>query len=176
VLAKFNYDFQSGITQVPPDPAWLTDLLEKSYGQTISGDLLKGVGLWFRDTGEALPGLIIGFGQVMTLIAVSIALATRVPMVVNITMCLVIYFLGHLAPIMTEVSQRLPLVHFFAQLFELLLPGLAMFDVSSAIVRDVPLDPGRYSLYTFNVALYASMYTAIALLAGLILFEDRDVA
>jgi hypothetical protein len=38
------------------------------------------------------------------------------------------------------------------------------------------VDPGRYSLYTFNVALYASMYTAIALLAGLILFEDRDVA
>jgi ABC-type transport system involved in multi-copper enzyme maturation permease subunit len=176
VLAKFNYDFQNGITQAPLDPAWLTDLLEKTYGQTISGDLLKGVGLWFRDTGEALPGLIIGFGQVMTLIAVSIALATRVPMVVNITMCLVIYFLGHLAPIMTEVSQHLPLVHFFAQLFELLLPGLAMFDVSSAIVRDVPLDPGRYSLYTFNVALYASMYTAIALLAGLILFEDRDVA
>jgi ABC-type transport system involved in multi-copper enzyme maturation permease subunit len=181
VLAKFAYDFQPGITQIPPDPAWLTDLLETTYGPTISGDLLRGVGLWFRDTGDALPGLIIGFGQVMTLIAISVALATRVPMVVNITMCfVVIYPLGHLAPIMTEVSQRLPvgqaLVHFFAQLLELLLPGLAMFDVSSAIVRDVPLDPQRYSLYTFNVVLYASMYTAIALLAGLILFEDRDVA
>jgi ABC-type transport system involved in multi-copper enzyme maturation permease subunit len=176
VLAKFNYEFQVGITPLVPDPEWLTKLLEGSYSQTISGDMLKGIGLWFRDVGEALPGLVIGFGQVMTLVAVSVALATRVPMVVNITMCLLIYFLGHLAPIMTEVSMRLPLVHFVAQLFELLLPGLAVFDVSNAIVRDVPLDSDQYSRYTLNVALYASMYTAIALLAGLILFEDRDVA
>jgi hypothetical protein len=176
VLAKTHYDHRPGIDQLPPDPAWLIDLVRNSYGANISGDLLKGLGLWARDLGEALPGLIIGFGQVMTLIAISVALATRVPMVVNITMCLVIYFLGHLAPIMTEVSVRLPLVHFFAQLFELLLPGLPYFDVSTAVVRDVPLDPDRYARYTFSVAIYASIYTAIALLAGLILFEDRDVA
>lgn len=176
VLGKTYYDHQPGITQLPPDPIWLTELIEKRFGPTTSGDLVRGIGLWLRDTGEALPGIVIGFGQVMTLIAISVALATRVPMVVNVTACLLVYFLGHLAPIMTEVSQRLPLVHFIAQLFELLLPGLAVFDVSSAIIRDVPLDPDRYSLYTFNVALYACIYTTIALLAGLILFEDRDVA
>jgi len=77
---------------------------------------------------------------------------------------------------MTEVSQRVPLVHFVAQLFELLLPGLDLFDVGNAVIRDVPLDPNRYALYTFNVALYAMIYTAIANLIGLILFEDRDVA
>ena len=176
VLAKTHYDHQPGLTQLPPDPLWLNSLIESTYGRNISGDLMRGVGLWIGDTGEALPGLIIGFGQVMTLIAVSVALATRMPMVVNIVMCFVIYLLGHLAPIMTEVSQKIALVHFFAQLFEVLLPALAEFDVSSAVVRDVPLDPARYALYTLNVALYAMMYTAIALLAGLILFEDRDVA
>lgn len=176
VLAKFNYDFQPGITQLPPDPAWVNRMVEETYGPTVAGDLLRGTGLWFRDLGEALPGLIIGFGQVMTLIAVSVALATRLPMVVNLTMCMFIYFLGHLAPILTAVSQDLRLVQFIAQLFEFLLPGLANFDVSSAIVRDVPLDPERYALYTFNVFIYATIYTSIALLGGLILFEDRDVA
>ncbi len=176
VLAKTHYDFQPGVTVLPPDPAWLTDLIAKTYGPSISGELLRGVGLWVFDTSEALPGITIGFGQVITLIAVSVAMATRMPMVVNITMCFVIYILGHLAPIMTEVSQRLPLVYFFAQLFELLLPGLENFDVSPAIVRDVPLDPARYALYTLHVAIYACTYTAIAMLAGLILFEDRDVA
>jgi ABC-type transport system involved in multi-copper enzyme maturation permease subunit len=176
VLWKWHYDFQPGITQVPPDPVWLTELVREKFGATISGDLVRGIGLWMGDVGEAIPGLAIGFGQVMTLTAVSVALATRVPMAVNITMCLVVYLLGHLAPIMTEVSQRLALVHFFAQLFELLLPGLPYFDVSNAIVRDVPLDPRAYSEYTFHVAMYAGIYTAIALLAGLILFEDRDVA
>jgi len=176
VLYKFNYDFQQGVTQSPPDPPWLTALIADTFGRTISGDLLQGIGLWWRDSMEAMPGLIIGFGQVMTLIAISVALATRVPMVVNISMCAVVYLLGHLTPIMTEVSQRVPLVHFVAQLFELLLPGLDLFDVGNAVIRDVPLDPGRYAIYTINVAIYALIYTAIANLVGLILFEDRDVA
>jgi ABC-type transport system involved in multi-copper enzyme maturation permease subunit len=176
VLYKGYYDFQQGITPVVPDPEWLTTLVSDTFGRTISGDLLQGIGLWLRDSMEALPGLVIGFGQVMTLIAISVALATRVPMVVNISMCAIVYLLGHLTPIMTEVSQRVPLVHFVAQLFELLLPGLDLFDVGNAVIRDVPLDPGRYAVYTLNVAIYALIYTAIANLVGLILFEDRDVA
>jgi ABC-type transport system involved in multi-copper enzyme maturation permease subunit len=173
VLGKYHYEYQPQITPLPPDPIWVIELIRQ---KTISGDLLKGVGFWINDCGEALPGLAIGFGQVMTLIAISVALATRVPMVVNVAACLVIYFLGHLAPIMTEVSQGIALVHFVAQLFELLLPALAVFDVSSAIIREAPLDPERYAIYASNVVLYAILYTAIALLGGLILFEDRDVA
>ncbi len=175
-LAKFNYDFMPGVTQTPPDPEWLSSLLASTYERTTPGDLLRGFGLWLRDFDEAFPGLVIGFGQVATLLAVSVALATRLPMVVNISMCLVVYLLGHLAPVMTEVSQGLALVQFVAQLFELLLPGLPFFDVSTAIVRETPPDPTRYALYTLNVAIYALIYTTIALLGGLILFEDRDVA
>ena len=175
VLAKFNYDFMPGVTQPIPDPGWLTRLVARTYGSTVSGDLLRGIGLWIGDNGDALPGLMIGFGQVMTMIAISVALATRLPMVVNVSACLVIYFLGHLTPIMTEVSNN-PLIRFFAQLFALLLPGLDYFDVGPAIVREVPLDPERYAIYTLNVGLYALMYTAIANVVGLILFEDRDVA
>jgi hypothetical protein len=108
-------------------------------------------------------------------VAVSVALATRLPMMVNIVMCLLVYLLGHLTPLMTEVSQ-IPLVRFLARLFELLLPGLELFDVGSAIVRDAPLDPQHFLMYTLNVGFYALIYTAVAMLTGLILFEDRDVA
>jgi len=177
VLAKTHYEYQPGLTTLPADPTWLTDLISKTYGQTISGDLMRGAGLWMGDCQEALPGLVIGFGQVMTLCAVSVALATRVPMVVNLAMCLVVYLLGHLAPIVTEVSRPLGgLVKFVAQLFEMLLPGLTIFDVSTAIIREAPLDSTQYTIYTLNVALYALIYTAIAMLVGLILFEDKDVA
>jgi ABC-type transport system involved in multi-copper enzyme maturation permease subunit len=177
VLAKFNYDFMVGVTQPTPDPLWLVDLIADTYGRTMSGDLMRGIGQWLRDTYEALPGLVIGFGQAMTLTAVSVALATRMPMVLNVSICLIVfYFLGHLTPIMAVASENNALVHFFAQLFELLLPGLDLFDVGPAIVREVPLDQERYAIYTLNVALYAMTYTAIAILVGLILFEDRDVA
>jgi hypothetical protein len=177
VLAKTHYDFIPGLTQLPPDPAWVTRLVDRGFGRNlIAGDLMKGIGLWLAESSDALPGLVIGFGQVVTLIAVSVAMATRLPMMVNMVMCLVVYMLGHLTPIMTEVSWRIPLVYFLAQLFQLLLPGLELFDVGSAIVRDVPLDPVHYAVYTLNVAFYALLYTAIAICGGLILFEDRDVA
>ena len=88
----------------------------------------------------AESGLLIGFCQVMVLVACAVALATRVPMVVNVTACLVIYFLGHLTAIMTEVSRNsYALINFMAQLFDTILPGLDLFDVGTAIVRDVPL-------------------------------------
>jgi ABC-type transport system involved in multi-copper enzyme maturation permease subunit len=159
------------------DPAWVLSLVDATLPGTSAGDLIRGIGLWVHDAGAALPGLIIGFCQVAVLTAVAVALATRIPMVVNLTMCLLVYLMGHLTPIMTVVSQnQYPLIGFVARLFETIFPGLDLFDVGSSIIRDLPLDPVAYGVYTLNVTLYALTYTAIALLVGLILFEDRDLA
>lgn len=164
-------------SEPPPDPAWVVQTADYWFPQSAVGDFVRGIGGWINDAGEALPGLLIGFCQVMVLVAAAVALATRVPMVVNVTACLVIYFLGHLTAIMTEVSRgSYALVNFMAQLFDTVLPGLDLFDVGTAIVRDVPLPFTEYSLYAANVAVYGITYTAIALLFGLILFEDRDLA
>lgn len=175
ILFKQFYD--PPIEQQIPDPAWVTNLSESIWGLTSAGDLFKGMLFWVDQAASALPGLVTGFCQVMVLLAIAVALATRLPMLVNLAVCLVVYFLGHLTPIMTEVASRgYALVYFVAQLFDTLLPGLDLFDVGSAVVREVPLPPAQYALYTFNVAFYAVTYTAIALLFGLILFEDRDLA
>jgi ABC-type transport system involved in multi-copper enzyme maturation permease subunit len=179
-LYKSWYDSGNPAAQVDTsEPGWVLTLVGDipALAQTTTGDLVRGILLWVNDAGAALPGLVIGFCQVAVLTAVAVALATRIPMVVNLTMCLLVYLLGHLTPIMTEVSRhQYPLVSFVAQLFETIFPGLDLFDVGSSIIRDLPLDPVGYSVYTLNVALYALTYTAIALLAGLILFEDRDLA
>jgi hypothetical protein len=159
------------------DPRWVVDLANGWFGNSVLGDLARGVGFWVNDAGVALPGLVIGFCQVMVLLAVAVALGTRVPMVINIPVCVVVFFLGHLTPIMMEVTRTgYRLIYFMAQLFDTILPGLDLFDASSAVIRDVPLPAGAYALYTLNVTLYALTYTSITLLFGLILFEDRDLA
>jgi ABC-type transport system involved in multi-copper enzyme maturation permease subunit len=160
-----------------PDPAWIVRFSQSVFPESNLADLMRGMGLWLIDATSALPGLVIGFCQVMVFLSIAVALATRVPLVVNMGVCLAVYFLGHLTPIITAVAQQgYRLVLFVAQLFDLLLPGLELFDVGNAIVREAPLPPGEYALYTMNVALYAVIYTAVALLFGLILFEDRDLA
>ncbi len=176
ILFKEWWDPQIGVEETP-DPAWVSDAARGLLGNSVGADLVRGMNLWINDAGLALPGLTIGFCQVMVLLAIAVALATRFPMIVNVVCCLVVYFLGHLTPIMTEVSRnKFALIYFVAQLFETLLPGLDLFDVGTAIVREVPLPTLDFAMYTFNVTLYAVLYTGIALLFGLILFEDRDLA
>jgi ABC-type transport system involved in multi-copper enzyme maturation permease subunit len=176
LLFKRWYDFNAA-TQAIPDPPWVLAALYHWAPEGVGSDFLRGSLLWVNEVGSVLPGLVLGFCQVMVLLAIAVALATRLPMIVTVPICLAVYFLGHLAPILMAVSQeRYALVHFTAQLFGTLLPGLEYFSMGPAIVRDAPLPPDRFALYTANVSLYAVMYTAIALLFGLILFEDRDLA
>jgi hypothetical protein len=43
-------------------------------------------------------------------------------------------------------------------------------------IRETPLGFGHFAMYVGSVLGYFTLYTAIALLVGLLLFEDRDLA
>jgi hypothetical protein len=140
-----------------------------------------GAGSWFADTFAHSLGLLLGFGQVMILVAIAAALATRIPFVINLVLCLFIYLLGHLAPVVVAVTQGssgagLGLVSFLGRLFDVLLPALEFFNMGPAIIRESPLDLWQFAGYVLTVFGYSVIYTGIALLVGLLLFEDRDLA
>jgi ABC-type transport system involved in multi-copper enzyme maturation permease subunit len=145
---------------------------------------VRGAAAWAGETYANTLGLALGFGQVMVLLAVAASLATRLPMVVNLVICLVIFLLGHLAPVLVQVSEQLSrtqggalgLVSFLAQLFDKLLPALEFFSTSQVVIRETTLELGPFAAYVGSVLVYAGIYSAIALLFGLILFEDRDLA
>jgi ABC-type transport system involved in multi-copper enzyme maturation permease subunit len=140
-------------------------------------NLARGIVWWFGDSAEIFPGLVLGFCQVMVLLAVAVALATRLPFILNVVLCVVLFFLSHLTPVLEQVSRnRFALVQFVAKLFNSLLPGLDYLKIGNAIVLPTPPDPADFTIYVASVTFYALIYTAIALLFGLILFEDRDLA
>ena len=45
-----------------------------------------------------------------------------------------------------------------------------------AIIRDTPLSTISFLGFVGTVLLYALLYTGVAILVGLLLFEDRDLA
>jgi hypothetical protein len=162
---------------VPP-PAAVADPM---YYWTALGDGLnafwRGVLWWSAEVVTLSSGMILGTCQVMVMLAIAVALATRLPMVVNVLICLAVFFMGHLTPVLIQVTQaRFQLVQFVAKLFDLLLPSLDFFNIGPALTRDTPPDTGPFAVYIGTVTLYALLYTTIALLLGLILFEDRDLA
>ncbi len=122
---------------------------------------------------QVVPGLILLFLEVMVVSAISVAISTRLPMVVNVTTCLAIFVIGHLTPAIVNAGVlKLELVEFMAKLIATVLPGLENFNISAAISTGavVPME------YVGLAALYGVCYSAIALLAALIMFEDRDLA
>ncbi len=167
--------FQAQRTVVPIFEALVPSLPGKAVA--------RGAGLWFSDVTAHSCGVLLGFGQVMILVAIAAALATRLSFVVNIVLCLLIYFLGHIAPVVVRVTEMagegavgVGLVGFLGKLFDVLLPALEFFNTGPAIIREGPLDLWDYAGYVVSVLGYSLLYTAIALVVGLLLFEDRDLA
>ena len=158
-------------------------IFEKPVPSALGKSVARGVGLWFSDTLAHTLGILLGFGQVMILVGIASALATRLSFVVNLVLCLFIYFLGHLAPVIVQVTESsggggvgVGLIGFLGKLFNVLLPALEFFNMGPAIIREAPLNLWMFAGYVLTVFGYSVLYTAIALLIGLLLFEDRDLA
>ena len=122
---------------------------------------------------QILPGLVLILLEVIIMTSVSVAISTRLPMVVNIVSCMTIFVIGHLTPVLVKtVFQKLEPVKFMAQTIATLLPSLEVFNTQAVVAtgRIIPADYLGYS------ALYCAAYCAAAILLAFILFEDRDLA
>ena len=120
-----------------------------------------------------VPGLVLSFMETVVLTAISVAISTRLPMLPNLAICGSIYVLGHLGPLIVQSSVgQNEFVAFFGQLIALVLPVLDHFNIQAAVAGGVRVPPD----YLAWAALYCVLYSSVAMLLALILFEDRDLA
>eukprot|EP00913_Durusdinium_trenchii_P035253 g32983.t1 len=113
-----------------------------------------------------VPGLVLIFFEAAILTGISVAIATRAPMMVNIVSCLAIYIIGHIAPVLVRFSaegQFLEFVRFFAQTIATFLPSLELFNTQAAVATGsiVPRD------YIALSAVYCAAYCSMSILAML---------
>lgn len=120
------------------------------------------------------PGLVLGFFEAVVLTAVSVAISTRLPMLPNLVICVSFYILGHLVPMLAQsaIAQQMPLVPFFADLLSTVLPVLDPFNIYGAIWTNNPV-PMQYIAWAAG---YCVLYSGVAMMFALLLFEDRDLA
>ena len=57
---------------------------------------------------QVMPGLALGFFEVTILTSISVAISTRLPMLANLVVCILIFFLGHLSPVLVELADAGP--------------------------------------------------------------------
>ncbi|MFQ5731248.1 MAG: ABC transporter permease [Planctomycetaceae bacterium] len=168
IYYKVGYDARESGRTVTPMLEWATvSWLPFEFPQPTEARWISAI--------KTVPGLVLIFFEIVILTAVSVAIATRAPMVVNIVTCLAVYVVGHLAPILVQVSTRnqvLENVQFVARLIATILPSLAMFDTQAAVATDVWVPPA----YIGWSAVYCVAYSVAAILLAFLLFEDRDLA
>jgi hypothetical protein len=132
--------------------------------------------LWRECADEMItvvPGLVLSLLETILMAAVSLAVSTRLGMVPNLIVCFSVYALGHLVPLIVQSSVcKFAIVRFFGKLIATLLPVLDHFTIEAAVIGGAAVP----WVYLGWAALYAALYSTLALLVALILFQDRDLA
>jgi predicted membrane channel-forming protein YqfA (hemolysin III family) len=94
-------------------------------------------------------------------------------MLANLIVCVAVYVLGHLVPLLVNSSiGKFEIVRFVGQLIATVLPVLDHLNIQAPIAAGTPVP----LLYLGWAMAYCVLYTAIAMLVALALFEDRDLA
>lgn len=128
----------------------------------------------YFEAAQLVPGLVLAFMETVVFAAISVAISTRLSMLPNFLICMAVYLLGHLTPLMVQSSvavEAFEPVVFIGQLTATVFPVLDHFNVQAAVAGGtrVPLD---YLGWSF---LYCLIYSTIAMLLALVFFEDRDL-
>jgi ABC-type transport system involved in multi-copper enzyme maturation permease subunit len=122
---------------------------------------------------QLLPGMVLAFLETLVLTSIAVAISTRLPILANLVICGSIYVLGHLGPLLVSAGVgQFEMVPFVGQLLATILPVLDHFNIYAAISagKEVPWS------YVGWATLYCGLYTSVAMLVALLLFEDRDLA
>ncbi len=128
-----------------------------------------------REMVQIVPGIVLAYLETLVIAALSVAISTRLPTLANFIISFAIYVLGHLTPLMVQspvVANQLPPVVFFGRLIATVLPVLDHFNIQASVAAGVPV-PTVYLMWSL---VYCVLYSSIAMLLALALFEDRDLA
>ncbi len=167
IFIKVGYDQRERSEEVTPRFEW------RKVGGTFDvptphPDRMKVVN-------QVLPGVALAFLQVCVLAAISVTIATRLPMIFNLVASFAVFVVGNLTPLMVQRSDTViqnEVVTFIARLIATILPSLEAFNISAAVSTGAEVRPS----YLGVSFLYAAAYSTAMILLGFILFEDRDLA
>ena len=132
------------------------------------------------------PEMALRWLQISVLAAVGVAISTRVPLVVNLPVVILVYVAGNLTRFLFPLDGQGPIAKFVAYVVSSVLPYLENFDLSGKTiysriaVGSLATDPTAVSVgalwgYVAAAFAYAAAYIFFALTFGLFLFQQRDL-
>jgi ABC-type transport system involved in multi-copper enzyme maturation permease subunit len=132
------------------------------------------------------PEMVLKWLQISVLAAVGVAISTRVPLVVNLPVVILVYVAGNLTRFLFPLEGQGVFAKLVAYIVSSVLPYLENFDLagrtiySRIAVGTFANDPTAASVaslwgYVAAAFAYAAAYVFFALTFGLFLFQRRDL-
>jgi ABC-type transport system involved in multi-copper enzyme maturation permease subunit len=134
-----------------------------------------------------LPALFLLWLQVAVLASIGVAISTRLALVVNLPIVIILYIAGNLTRFLFQAGESTSLLSWKYWL-SLVLPYLEVFDLRQKTVyskialagtefaNDInAVTPGQLWMYVAIALLYAAAYSAFALSAGMWSFQTREL-
>ena len=121
---------------------------------------------------QIVPGLALKFMEATMLASISVALSTRLAMLPNLVLCVTIYALGH--------RRRCSPTRFASRGWSRSSASSSppCCQTSTTLTFPRPSRPGRMvpMVYLAWAAVYSIVYSTVAMILALLMFEDRDLA
>lgn len=173
--------------RIPSDNLLRTDTFDEYEQREI-------LGLRLMHIAGLIPSLLLMWFQISVLAAIGVALSTRVSLVVNLPVVILIYIAGNLTRFLfpldapdSPLAGR-PIMKGLAYIISIVLPYLDTFDLrAETVYAKIALsgtqfagDPNAIALgeiwrYIAIAGGYGIAYAALALSAGMLLFQTREL-
>jgi len=146
-------------------------------GKVAGGDIVLAsadpYGAMWPEIAVVFPGLLVGLLQALMLVAVSVALSTRLPMILNVSISFAIFILASISgPLMDYLQQQQHSLRTVAKAAYYVLPNLhSNTEIFSAIGLGKPVPAG----FVGWGALYSLLYIVAAIAVAAFLFQDREL-
>lgn len=146
-------------------------------GKVAGGDIVlrnqRAYEAMWPELSVIFPGLLLGILQAMVLVAVSVALSTRLPMILNVSISFALFVLSNMSgPLTDYLAEKQAAFASLARVFYYILPNLgSTVEVNSGIGLGKAV-PGVFLGWSL---LYALLYVTAALGLAVFLFQDREL-
>jgi ABC-type transport system involved in multi-copper enzyme maturation permease subunit len=118
------------------------------------------------------PALLLLFMAVATMGTITVAIASRLDMVANLSICTMIFFLGLISSYLFNHQVDSQLITFINRGFYAILPNWQFFWLADALASQQQI-PASYVLWTL---LYTVLYMLLCSMWAIVMFQNLELA
>jgi hypothetical protein len=140
-------------------------------------DLGEWMGRWFRELGLVLRGTSVIYFELVLLTAIATTLSLFLTPTVNFAVTALLFTVGSFQDVLAAWTRRPEYViaRWVAQLFYYITPHFQDFNIMGSIVHPEVAIKSSPVLYAIQVCAYGVIYAMVLLLAGILVFDQKEV-